>query len=159
MKETLYQKLRASELYTQEELYWLLDNIGNPEADIRDQLVYASFCHALLDGLVTVKVFTWLAEQIMVQNLLFYQIEETGIPTLTRSFTALLAALLIELDCEEDSPYTAFPIQSFPKLPQKSIYVGLTIKISYYHLHGFKSERTAQSRGKRQHPSHLFVLN
>lgn len=107
MKETLYQKLRASELYTQEELYWLLDNIGNPEADIRDQLVYASFCHALLDGLVTVKDFNWLAEQIMVQNLLFYQIEETGIPTLTRSFTALLAALLIGLDGEEDSPYTA----------------------------------------------------
>lgn len=110
MKETLYQTLQASEWYTQEELYWLLDNIGNPEANIWDQLVYASFCHALLDSLVTVKVFTWLVEQIMAQNLLFYQM-------LTRSFTALLAALLIELDCEEDSPYTASLSQR-----QKSIY-------------------------------------
>ncbi|WP_438478468.1 hypothetical protein [Streptococcus pluranimalium] len=72
MKQRLYQKLQKSEPYTREELLWFLKNIGHPEAEIRDDLVYASFCHALLDGLVSKSDFRWLADKVTQRHLLFF---------------------------------------------------------------------------------------
>lgn len=105
MKQRLYQKLQKSEPYTREELLWFLENIGHPEAEIRDDLVYASFCHALLDGLVSKSDFRWLADQVTQRHLLFFHMDKTGLATLTRSFTALLMALLIGLDGDKQSAY------------------------------------------------------
>ncbi|WP_438468244.1 hypothetical protein [Streptococcus pluranimalium] len=98
MKQRLYQKLQKSEPYTLEELLWFLENIGHPEAKIRDDLVYTSFCHASLDGLVSKSDFRWLADQVTQRHLLFFHMDKTGLATITRSFTALLMALLIGLD-------------------------------------------------------------
>ena len=105
MKHQLYEKSQTTEPYSQKELGWLLDHVGDSDASIRDDLVYASFCHALLDGLVKTVDFVWLADQVIKRNLLFYKIEEVGQTTLTRSFSALLGALLIGVDGDETSPY------------------------------------------------------
>ncbi|HFU4024760.1 TPA: hypothetical protein ACGO0F_000435 [Streptococcus suis] len=53
MKNILISKLQATQAYTNQELVWLLENIGHPDPTIRDELVYASFCHIFLDGLIT----------------------------------------------------------------------------------------------------------
>ena len=48
----MYQNLRkkleeASPLYYEEEILWLLDHIGHPEATIRDELVFSSLARGL----------------------------------------------------------------------------------------------------------------
>ena len=53
MKNILASKLQSTQPYTNQELAWLLENIGHPDSDIRDKLVYATFCHILLNGLIT----------------------------------------------------------------------------------------------------------
>ncbi len=42
MKNILISKLQV-QAYTNQELAWLLENIGHPDPAIRDELVYASF--------------------------------------------------------------------------------------------------------------------
>jgi hypothetical protein len=43
MKNILASKLQSTQPYTNQELAWLLENIGHPDSDIRDKLVYATF--------------------------------------------------------------------------------------------------------------------
>ena len=48
----MYQNLRkkleeTSPLYYEEEILWLLDHIGHPEATIRDELVFSSLARGL----------------------------------------------------------------------------------------------------------------
>ena len=48
----MYQNLRkkleeAAPLYYEEEILWLLDYIGHPEATIRDELVFSSLARGL----------------------------------------------------------------------------------------------------------------
>lgn len=105
MKTRLSTKLSQTKGYTRTELDWLLDHIGDPEPDLRDELVYASFCHALLDQLVNKEDIAYLFEQIEQRNLLFHQIPKKGQATLTRSFTALLLTLLATVDGDPTSPY------------------------------------------------------
>lgn len=53
MKNILASKLQSTQPYTNQELAWLLENIGHPDSDIRDKLVYTTFCHILLNRLIT----------------------------------------------------------------------------------------------------------
>ncbi|MFH6635542.1 hypothetical protein QE557_02500 [Streptococcus suis] len=102
MKE-LIEKLQTSKPYTDDELAWLLENIGHPDPTIRDELVYASFCHIFLDGLIT-------REQ--AQSLLQFSQETNPLSpessTLKRSFTCLLYCLLLSVDNEPESIYHIF---------------------------------------------------
>ncbi|HFI0632200.1 TPA: DUF2785 domain-containing protein [Streptococcus suis] len=102
MKE-LIEKLQTSKPYTNNELAWLLENIGHPDPAIRDELVYASFCHIFLNGLIT-------REQ--AQSLLQFSQETNPLSlessTLKRSFTCLLYCLLLSVDNDSESIYHAF---------------------------------------------------
>ncbi|WP_105207833.1 DUF2785 domain-containing protein [Streptococcus suis] len=102
MKE-LIEKLQTSKPYTDDELAWLLENIGHYVPAIRDELVYASFCHIFFEGLVT-------REQ--AQSLLQFSQETNPLSlessTLKRSFTCLLYCLLLSVDNEPESIYHAF---------------------------------------------------
>lgn len=41
MKEKLLTKIPSeNDVYTDEEIYWLMDNIGNTDASIRDDIVF-----------------------------------------------------------------------------------------------------------------------
>ncbi|HFI0358541.1 TPA: DUF2785 domain-containing protein [Streptococcus suis] len=103
MKNILISKLQATQAYTNQELVWLLENIGHPDPTIRDELVYASFCHIFLNGLIT-------REQ--AQSLLQFSQETNPLSlessTLKRSFTCLLYCLLLSVDNDQDSEYSAF---------------------------------------------------
>lgn len=103
MKKILISKLQATQAYSDQELSWLLENIGHPDPSIRDELVYASFCHIFLEGLVT-------REQ--AQSLLQFSQETNPLSlessTLKRSFTCLLYCLLLSVDNAQDSVYFAF---------------------------------------------------
>ncbi|HEM3939766.1 TPA: DUF2785 domain-containing protein [Streptococcus suis] len=103
MKEFLMEKIQTSQPYADAELAWLLENIGHPDPTIRDELVYASFCHIFLEGLIT-------REQ--AQSLLQFSQETNPLSlessTLKRSFTCLLYCLLLSVDNDQDSEYSAF---------------------------------------------------
>ncbi|MFH6662367.1 DUF2785 domain-containing protein [Streptococcus suis] len=103
MKNILTAKLQSTQSYTNQELSWLLENIGHPDPAIRDELVYASFCHIFLDGLIT-------REQ--AQSLLQFSQETNPLSlessTLKRSFTCLLYCLLLSVDSNQNSGYSAF---------------------------------------------------
>lgn len=104
MKSSLHEKLAQSTPYEKEELQWLLDHIGDPNPDIRDKLVYASFCHALLDKLLSIPDFHWLVEETL--HLQPIPISENTLQTtLTRSFTALLFSLFLAVDNQEGNLY------------------------------------------------------
>ncbi|HFI0562982.1 TPA: DUF2785 domain-containing protein [Streptococcus suis] len=103
MKKILISKLQTTQAYSDQELSWLLENIGHPDPAIRDELVYASFCHIFLKGLVT-------REQ--AQSLLQFSQETNPLSlessTLKRSFSCLLYCLLLSVDNEPESIYHAF---------------------------------------------------
>lgn len=104
MIKELEKKLSATKPhYQDQEVVWLLAHIGDPDALVRDDIVYATFATALEKGSFTKAQFRFLVEQVLEKNLLFYRLEQ-GLPaTLTRTFTALLCTLLIYADGE--SPF------------------------------------------------------
>ncbi|WP_161980811.1 DUF2785 domain-containing protein [Streptococcus sp. S784/96/1] len=99
MIETLQHKLNSLISYTDEELAWCLLNIGHPDPEIRDNLIYNTFGYGLEHQLISPKQFLQLAQQL--QNKRFLKHPDT----LTRSFSALLASLLLFCDNLESSPY------------------------------------------------------
>lgn len=106
MKKILEEKLQSEKpSYSDEEVVWLLDNIGHPDGEIRDALVYNSLGRGLFEGLFTREQFQLLLEESLRRDSLLYKIDEIGLPTLTRSFTALLLGHLVEVSSLSDSPY------------------------------------------------------
>ncbi|MGT2950632.1 hypothetical protein BU202_05905 [Streptococcus cuniculi] len=106
MKKTLEEKLQSKKpSYSDSEVVWLLDNIGHPDAAIRDELVYISLGRGLFEGLFRGEQFRFLLEESLRRDFLLYKIDEIGLPTLTRSFTALLWGHLLEVSSLPDSPY------------------------------------------------------
>lgn len=89
--------------YTNQELAWLLENIAHPDSDIRDKLVYAIFCHILLNSLITREQ----AQELLQLSLDTKPFSLEG-PTLKRSFTCLLYCLLAVCRYEPESIYHAF---------------------------------------------------
>lgn len=106
MKKQIEEKLATqSTIYSRLELEWLLDHIGDTSPAIRDDLVYNSFGHAIMNQLLSKEDFLFLAKTILEKDLLFFRMPEKGDATLTRSFTALLIALILDADNTITSPY------------------------------------------------------
>ncbi|HFI0449656.1 TPA: DUF2785 domain-containing protein [Streptococcus suis] len=103
MKNILTSKLQSTQPYTNQELAWLLKNIGHPDSDIRDKLVYATFCHILLNGLITREQAQELLQRS--QDTKPFSLESS---TLKRSFSCLLYCLLLSVDNDSESIYHAF---------------------------------------------------
>ncbi|HEM3683478.1 TPA: DUF2785 domain-containing protein [Streptococcus suis] len=103
MMEELIEKLPTSKPYTNDELAWLLENIGHPDPTIRDELVYASFCHIFLSGLITREQAQELLQDS--QDTKPFSLESS---TLKRSFACLLYCLLLSVDNDSESIYHAF---------------------------------------------------
>ncbi len=91
--------------YSDEEVEWLLDNIGNPESKIRDNLVCNSFGSSFFEGKFTFDQVKYLIDQLQKKNLLYYRINEKKVATLTRSFTCLLWDLIIRTNNDKHSRY------------------------------------------------------
>ena len=104
----MYQELKrkiAEEKpsYRQEEILWLLEHLGNPNPDIRDELVFTSLARGIQDELFTQEQFRFIADVIVCDGGLDKEIEKTGASTLERSFRALIYANLLSADGNEHS--------------------------------------------------------
>lgn len=106
MYQNLLKKLEEeSPFYCDEEILWLLDHIGHPEATIRDELVFSSLARGLQAELFSAEQFSLLAQEAVKRQGLLYKNDENGQATLTRSFTALLYANLLNCDGNPNSSY------------------------------------------------------
>ena len=89
--------------YRQEELQWLLDHLGDPNPDIRDELVFTSLARGIQEELFTQEQFQFIATRIVSDDGLDKEIDKTGTSTLERSFRALIYANLLSADGNEHS--------------------------------------------------------
>lgn len=106
--ESLKTKLKkADSTYTDEEVIWLIDHIGDPKNYIRDDLVCNSFGYGFFDEKFTREQVSFLIQESTKRELLFYKINAEGTATLTRSFTCLLLDLFIQTNENSKSKYFA----------------------------------------------------
>ena len=89
--------------YHQEEIQWLLDHLGDPSSEIRDDLVFTSFARGIQEELFTQEQFQFIAEAVSSDGGLDEEIYEIGLSTLERSFRALIYANLLSADGNEHS--------------------------------------------------------
>lgn len=81
----------------------MLTHIGTPNSELRDQLIYGSFCQLSLNNQIEHKLYIELAKYGVSDAFLFHGIGECGTDTVfTRSFTTLLLALILYKDNEEN---------------------------------------------------------
>lgn len=134
----LKQKLNNSNAqYLDEEVNWLLENIGNSKSEIRDDLVCNSLGAGFFEEKFTNKQVLFLINQLEERNLLFYRIQENGEATLTRSFTCLLWDLIIRTNNDKKSQY----YQILDKNKEKQIFKNLIRYLANEHdFTGFSKE-------------------
>lgn len=100
MRSQFTKKLSHTTHYDHIEIDWCLENIGNADPEIRDSLVYMTFCHGLENQLFTLEQVSYLSNTLISKQLL------ASPEILTRSFATLLASLLVSIDYWEDSIYS-----------------------------------------------------
>ncbi|VLI85614.1 aquaporin Z [Streptococcus pneumoniae] len=91
--------------YNQEEIQWLLDHLGDPSPEIRDDLVFTSFAIGIQEELFTQEQFHFIAEGVSSDVGLDKEIDKVGLPTLERSFRALVYANLLYADANQQSVF------------------------------------------------------
>ncbi len=89
--------------YIQEEIQWLLKHLGDPSPEIRDDLVFISLARGIQEELFTEKQFHFIAEEILSDGGLEKGIDKIGLPTLERSFRALIYANILSAVGNEQS--------------------------------------------------------
>ena len=89
--------------YHEEEIQWLLDHLGDPSPEIRDDLVFTSFAKGIQEELFTQEQFYFIAEVVSADGGLDKEIDKVGLSTLERSFRALIYANLLSADANQQS--------------------------------------------------------
>jgi len=89
--------------YRQEELQWLLDHLGDPNPEIRDELVFTSLARGIQEELFTQDQFHFIAEVVSSDGGLDKEIDKIGLSALERSFSALIYANLLSADVNQQS--------------------------------------------------------
>jgi len=80
----------------------MLIQIGNPDSYLRDELIYRSFGKVIVSNQLDSEEIQNLLESVVQEDYLFYGIGESGTDSvLTRSFSALVIAAVIEYDIEK----------------------------------------------------------
>lgn len=139
----LKQKLNTSNAkYTNVEVNWLIEHIGDTDSNIRDTLVCNTFSNGFFEEKFTREQAHFLFETAKQNNLLFYQISNSLPATLTRSFTCLLLQLIIQTNDDKDSKYfrildsseEQFIVNSLVEyLGQEHDYTGFDRKYGWVH--------------------------
>lgn len=128
--------------YSDDEINWLIEHIGDPDSNIRDALVCNTFGSGFFEEKFTREQARFLFETVKQKNLLFYQISEALPATLTRSFTCLLLQLIIQTNGDKDSKYfkildssdEQFVVNSLVEyLNQEHNYTGFDGKYGWVH--------------------------
>ena len=91
--------------YRQEELQWLLDHIGDPNPEIRDELVFTSLARGIQEELFSLEQFQFISEEVSSDEGLYKEIDSRGVSALKRSFRALIYANLLSCDGTQESLY------------------------------------------------------
>ena len=91
--------------YHQEEIQWLLEHLGDPSPEIRDELVFTSLARGLEEELFNLEQFQFISEEVSSDEGLYKEIDSRGIPALKRSFRALIYANLLSCDGTKESLY------------------------------------------------------
>jgi len=104
----MYQELKRKVIeekpsYRQEEILWLLEHIGDPSPEIRDELVFTSLARGIQEELFTKEQFQLIAAVIVSDGGLDKELYKLGASTLERSFRALIYANLLSADGNEQS--------------------------------------------------------
>ncbi len=89
--------------YIQEEIQWLLKHLGDPSPEIRDDLVFISLARGIQEELFPEKQLHFIAEEILSDGGLEKETDKIGLPTLERSFRALIYANLLSADANQQS--------------------------------------------------------
>ena len=104
----MYQELQSKVTeekpsYRQEEIHWLLEHLGDPSPEIRDDLVFTSLARGIQEELFTQEQFHLIAEAISSNEGVEKEIDKIGLSTLERSFKALVYANLLSADANPQS--------------------------------------------------------
>lgn len=91
--------------YNQEEIQWLFDHLGNPSLEIRNDLIFTSFAKGIQEELFIQEQFHFIAEGVSSDVGLDKEIDKVGLPTLERSFRALVYANLLSADANQQSVF------------------------------------------------------
>ena len=106
----MYQELQSKVTeekpsYSREEIQWLLEHLGDPSPEIRDDLVFTSLARGLQEELFTQEQFQFISKKISSDGGLEKEIDKLGLPTLERSFRALIYANLLSVDANPQSMF------------------------------------------------------
>ena len=104
----MYQELQSKVTeekpsYRREEIQWLLEHLGDPSPEIRDDLVFTSLARGIQEELFTQEQFHFIAETIISDEGVEKEIDKIGLSTLDRSFRALIYANLLSADANQQS--------------------------------------------------------
>ena len=89
--------------FSQEEIQWLLEHLGDPSPEIRDELVFTSLARGIQEELFSLDQFQFISEEVSSDEGLYKEIDSRGVSALKRSFRALIYANLLSADGNEHS--------------------------------------------------------
>ena len=104
MRRKLQRKvIEEKPSYSREEIQWLLDHLGNPSPEIRDELVFTSLAREIQEELFSLEQFQFISEEVSSDEGLYKEIDSRGVSALKRSFRALIYANLLSADANQQS--------------------------------------------------------
>lgn len=104
MRRKLQRKvIEEKPSYSREEIQWLLDHLGDPSPEIRDELVFTSLARGIQEELFSLEQFQFISEEVSSDEGLYKEIDSRGVSALKRSFRALIYANLLSADGNEHS--------------------------------------------------------
>ena len=104
MRRKLQRKvIEEKPSYSQEEIQWLLEHLGDASPEIRDELVFTSLARGIQEELFSLEQFQFISEEVSSDEGLYKEIDSRGVSTLKRSFRALIYANLLSVDANQKS--------------------------------------------------------
>ncbi|UNV67937.1 DUF2785 domain-containing protein [Streptococcus oralis] len=106
MYEELQRKVTEEKpSYSREEIQWLLDHLGDPSPEIRDELVFTSLARGIQEELFSLEQFQFISEEVSSDEGLYKEIDSRGVSAFKRSFSALIYANLLSADANQQSVF------------------------------------------------------
>ena len=106
MRKKLQRKvIEEKPSYSREEIQWLLEHLGDPSPEIRDELVFTSLARGIQEELFSLEQFQFISEEVSSDEGLYKEIDSRGVSALKRSFRALIYANLLSCDGTKESLY------------------------------------------------------
>ena len=81
----------------------MLEHLGDPSSEIRDDLVFTSLARGIQEELFTLEQFQFISEEVSSDEGLYKEMDSRGVSTLKRSFRALIYANLLSADANQQS--------------------------------------------------------